>query len=244
MKSFIMPAVGAAAIAASLSAGAGAASAETAASERAPERTIVVNGLGESSAAPDMAIISIGVSAEGETAGAALREANARMKSTIDALKKDGIAPKDLQTSNLSLQARYDYEPRNSPPKLIGYTAENTLTVRLRNLDKAGAVLDRTVASGANRMNGFSFGFADQSALLAEARHAAVADARQKAELYAAAAGVKLGPVMRISEGGSYGPQPIAAERIVMSAAKADSVPIESGEQTLNATVTIVYAIN
>lgn len=225
-----------------------AAAATLAACSAAPEaraddptpRTIVVAGTGEAAAAPDLLTLSIGVETEADTAADALRRNNAQMQAAIDRLKKRGVAEKDMQTSNLSVNPRYDYEERRAP-RIIGYTASNMLNVRLRDLDKAGAVIDEVVADGANRLNGLSFGFSNDSALLAKAREAAVADAREKAETLARAAGVSLGPLLQIQEGRAEAPIVVSGARMAMAEAK--DVPIQAGETTVTATVTLVYEI-
>lgn len=205
-------------------------------------RTIIVAGNGEASAAPDMAILNLGVEAEGATAAEALRKNSAQMDATIKSLRDAGVDKKDIQTSNLNVGARYDYSRDTSPPRLIGYQATNTVSVKLRDLDKAGAIIDKAVGVGANRINALSFSFADPKPLMDKARKAAVADARDRAALYAEAAGVRLGPVMQISD--SYapvpGPLPVRAR---MEMAQSAAAPIEAGESTISANVTIIYAI-
>ncbi len=206
-------------------------------------RTIVVTGAGEAARAPDVAYLTLGVEADGATASEALRKNSAQMEATIKTLRDAGVDKKDIQTSNLSVGARYDYSREGQAPRLIGYQATNTVNVKLRNLEKAGGVIDKAVASGSNRLDSISFGFADTKPLLNEARKAAVADARERASLYAEAAGVKLGPVLQISDSFTQTPGPIPAiARIEMQAAS-KAVPIAAGEQSAGASVTIVYAI-
>lgn len=205
-------------------------------------RTIVVTGAGEATKAPDIAFLTLGVEADGATASEALRKNSARMDAAIKTLRDAGVDKDDIQTSNLSVGARYDYSREGQAPRLIGYQATNTVTVKLRNLKKAGEVIDKAVASGSNRLDSISFGFADPKPLLNEARKAAVADARERASLYAEAAGVSLGDVLQISDSLTHapGPVPVAARA---DFAKAEAVPIEAGEQTIGASVTIIYAI-
>lgn len=228
---------------AALTLAAGLAAAPALAHEAHPtDHTIVVTGTGEASAAPDIAFLSLGVEAEGATAAEALRKNSAQMDATIKSLRDAGVDKKDIQTSSLNVGAKYDYSRDNSPPRIVGYQATNTVSVKLRNLDKAGAVIDKAVGVGANRLDSISFGFADPKPLMDNARKSAVADARDRAGLYADAAGVKLGPVLQISD--SYmpgpGPMPVMAR---MEAADAKSVPIAIGESTMSANVTIIYAI-
>jgi len=205
-------------------------------------RTIVVSGNGEASAAPDMAFLNLGVDAEGATAAEALRKNSAQMEATIKSLRDAGVDKKDIQTSSLNVGAKYDYSRDNSPPRIVGYQATNTVSVKLRNLDKAGSVIDKAIGVGANRLDSISFGFADSKPLMNSARKAAVADARERAALYAEAAGVRLGPVLQISDSYSPTPGPIPVMARMM-ADEAKSVPISVGESSMSANVTIVFAI-
>lgn len=117
------------------------------------KRTLTVTGVGEATAAPDMAIVSIGVQTEGPNAAAALRGNSAKMRAAIDKLKELGVAERDIQTSGLNVNARYDYDDRQGVPRLIGFTASNTVSARLRDLDEAGNILDQVVQTGANTLN-------------------------------------------------------------------------------------------
>lgn len=206
-------------------------------------RTITVTGQGEASAAPDLAVMSIGVQTEGNTAAAALRQNSAQMSATIKKLKDLGVADKDIQTSGLSINPRYDYEKNRSNPRVIGFTASNRLTVKLRDLDEAGGVIDQAVQSGANTLGGISFTFSDPKPLYEKARKDAVARARAQAELLTEAAGVDLGQVLTIQDGyvSAPSPQPVRAR---MSMAEDSSVPIQAGESSITASVTIVYEID
>lgn len=206
------------------------------------DRTIVVTGTGEAGGAPDMAFLNLGVEADGTTAAEALRKNSAQMESTIKSLRDAGVDKKDIQTSSLNIGAKYDYSRDNSPPRIIGYQATNTVSVKLRNLDKAGSAIDKAIGVGANRLDSISFGFADPKPLMNSARKAAVADARDRAELYADAAGVKLGPVLQISDSYSQVPGPIPM-RARMEASDFKSVPISVGESNMSANVTIIFAI-
>ena len=206
-------------------------------------RTITVTGIGEVSAVPDMAILNIGVQSEATTAAAALRDNSARMAATINELKESGVAEKDIQTLGLSVNPRYSYERNRSKPDVIGFTASNSVRVKLRDLTKAGAVIDSAVQSGANSMNGLSFTFSNPKPLQAAARTDAVANARSNAQLLTSAAGVELGRVLIIQDGRAAAPRPNAV-RVSAALESADaSVPLQAGEATLSAAVTIVYEI-
>lgn len=209
-----------------------------------PLRTIVVSGVGEAARKPDMATLSIGVETEGATAAEALRRNSAQMDQTIKALRDAGVAEKDLQTAQISVGARYDYSQDGKPPRITGYQATNTLVAKMRDIAKAGAVIDKAVGVGANRLDSISFGFADPKPVLNDARRAAVADARDKARLFADAADVKLGRLMSISDSYSAAPGPFPVMARMEMAADAKAAPIAPGETTMSATVTLVYAID
>lgn len=210
----------------------------------APPRVIAVSGLGEVKTRPDMALISSGVVTEGVTAKDALAKNNAAMAAVIKALKDAGVAEDDIQTSNFSVSPKYPpYQPnQTTAPRIVGYTVSNQVTAAVKDLKKLGGILDTLVQSGSNQMNGISFDVNEPKPLLDEARKKAVADARAKAELYAAAAGVSLGKVILISESSAVmPPMPMFDKRAM--ATEAASVPIAAGQQTISANVSITYEI-
>ncbi len=210
-----------------------------------PLRTITVLGYGEIAAVPDRASVTIGVETEDETASGALRANTAQMRRLIAVLDTVGITARDRQTSNLTVQPRYRYEDRDGRNEtiLIGYSAANTLSLRIRDLASMGDVLDALVAAGGNRLNGISFEVSESEGLLDEARLAALVDARRKATLYAEGAGAALGNVVTISE---VGVAPPPASPIMMSAramSSDESVPIEAGERTMSVRITTVWQL-
>ena len=210
----------------------------------APPRLISVSGLGEVKTRPDMAVVSSGVVSEAPTAREALAKNNTAMSAVIAALKNAGVAEDDIQTSNFSVSPKYPpYQPnQTTAPRIVGYTVSNQVTASVKDLRKLGAILDMLVQSDSNQISGIAFDVNEPKALLDEARKKAVADARAKAELYAAAAGVTLGRVLQISEsGGVIPPQPVY--RMAMAAPAAESVPVAPGQQTLSANVSITYEI-
>lgn len=210
-----------------------------------PRPTISVTGEGRVTAQPDMATISLGVTTEGDTAKAALDANTAALAAVIARLKEAGTEDKDIQTSGLSLGPRYDYSRTDSSGQnqITGYLASNMVMVRVRDLAVLGTTLDGAVADGANTLNGLMFGLQEPDPKMDEARKDAVADARHKAELYAGAAGVKLGRVLSISEMAGYAPpMPMMAEAAGFKDARA-SVPVEAGELGVTASVTILYEI-
>lgn len=199
-----------------------------------------VTGEGQVQAAPDMATVTLGVTNDAESAKAALDANNAAVAAVFAQLAAAGIDARDIQTSGLTLGPRFDYPAGGGNPTPNGYTAANMVTVQVRMLDKVGGVLDAVVQQGANTLNGISFGIQDPVPTTDEARKAAVADAQRKAELYAAAAGVKLGKIRSISENGGMMPMPMAAA----SYEKAGAVPIAAGQMAVGASVSIVYELN
>jgi len=203
---------------------------------RAAEKLVTVTGEGTVAVAPDAAVIRIGVSSQDKTAREA-SEANAKqMTAVLAAIKDAGIADRDIQTSRLSLQPQYDAS-KSGTPRLTGFMATNQVTIKIRDIDRLPVVLDRAIGAGANEMSGIEFVVSEQSKLLDRARDDAIADARRKAELYAQAAGSKIGHVVAITEEGS------AAAPRPMQTMRASAVPIAPGEQTLRATVTVSYEL-
>jgi hypothetical protein len=219
---------------------AGQVAAGAALADKAPGR-ITVTGEGQVDAAPDIATITLGVQVRGDTAAAALAANSERLGAVLARLKAGGIADRDLQTSGLGLGPSFDYSREGQPPRIVGYEATNMLTVRVRDLTRLGAVLDQAVGDGANTLNGLAFGLAEPQAALDRARVAAVQDARRKAEMMAAAAGVSLGAVLEMSESTGGGPQPYF--RGAPMAMEAAAVPVAGGEVSLSVQVSITWEI-
>ena len=203
---------------------------------------ISVTGEGMVQGAPDMAILSIGVTTEAKSATEAMAANSKALTTVLEQLKAAGIEPRDLQTSNLSLNPNWTgYDAASGGrPTIAGYTATNQLTVRIRAIVTLGGVLDAAIADGANSLNGLSFSMSDPRPATDAARVMAVKDARDKATLLVQAAGATLGRIVSINEGGSYSPQPAPMFR---AASEAMAVPVESGEVSVNAAVTVVFEI-
>jgi uncharacterized protein len=204
---------------------------------------ITVTGEGSVSVVPDMATVTLGVTSEGATAAAAMAQNSAQLAAVIAQLKSAGIAEKDVQTSGLSLGPRWDNSASSvgKAPKIVGYVATNSVSVRVRALDHLGGVLDSVVKNGANTFSGVSFDIAARQPAEDAARKAAVVEALRKARLYADAAGVKLGAIQSISEDAGAGPRPVMVGAFAM--AKAASVPVAEGEMNITADVTVVINI-
>lgn len=210
-----------------------------------PSPRISVVGEGEVSVAPDMAILNLSVLREAETAREAVAASSEAMKQVLSALKAAGIAERDLQTSGLNIQPRYTQpgqQARPQAPKISGYAASNSLTVRVRDLSAVGAILDKVISLGVNQGGDISFVNDDPKPSLAEARKRAVTDAMERARTLAEAANVKLGRILSIEESPARsGPVPMGK---VMRAAAADSfVPVERGENSYGTSVNVVFEI-
>ena len=209
--------------------------------QRAPDRVLWLTGHGEVRAKPDMARITVGVMTEGPTAREALTANTRAMQKVMAAIKSAGIAEKDIQTSNFSVSARYGDETQGRQ-QVIGYTVSNNVDVAIRELPKLGAILDDVVSQGSNQIYGIAFDLAERQPLADEARKRAVADARRKADVYAGAAGVKLGRVMALTETGAPPPVPIVGR--AMMKAEAAPVPVAEGEQTVAVDVSVAWEID
>jgi len=215
----------------------------SAVAEERATATLTLQGRGSVTAVPDMARVTSGVVSEAPTAAEALSANSAALNAVFSALRSAGVEERDMQTSDFSVQPVYTgYDPDSKePPRIVAYRVSNAVTVRVRDLAGLGPLLDAMVAAGANAVNGISFLVSDADTRLDEARRAAVADALHKAELYTGAAGVKLGRVLTIAEGGATPPRPkYRMEAMAMADAP---TPIAAGEETLEVTVTIVWEL-
>ncbi|RUM95491.1 SIMPL domain-containing protein [Pseudaminobacter arsenicus] len=215
------------------------------AAEPLPPR-IVVTGEGEKAVAPDMALLSLSVMREAKTAREALSANNDAMAAVIAAMKAVGIEDRDLQTAGIQITPRYDYTQKpdgTQEGKLVAYQVTNMLSVRIRDLDKAGEILDKSVSLGVNQGGGISFTNDDPSAALTEARKLAVKDAVEKARILAEAAGVGLGKVIEISDQ-NFAPRPMPMMAKARSFEAADAaVPLQAGENTYSVQVNVTFQI-
>ncbi|VXC56156.1 SIMPL domain-containing protein [Sphingomonas sp. AX6] len=196
---------------------------------------------GRSTRVPDLATIRAGVVTQGTTAQAALSENAARMDRVIAALKRAGVADRDLQTATIQLNPQYRYG-ENVPPTITGYQATNTVSVRFRDVAKSGAILDALVREGANQIDGPNLGVEAMDAAMDEARTDAIRRARARAELYAKAAGLRVERILVIAEGATaLPPQPMP--QMMMRAEMAKDSQVLPGEQEINATVTVRFLL-
>lgn len=217
------------------------------ADESNPTPRIVVTGQGSVDIAPDMAVLTLTVTRQAETARAALDANSAAMTAVHKAMQKNGIENRDMQTSGFSIQPNYVYPaPKSSaerePPRIAGYTVRNSLTVRIRDIDAVGKILDQSVSLGVNDGGNISFTNADPTAAIAEARTRAVHDAIARADTLAAAAGVRKGSLLEISEQ-TYTPRPVPMVEMAMSRAADAAAPVAVGENTYRVSVNVTYAI-
>ncbi|WP_165790956.1 SIMPL domain-containing protein [Pleomorphomonas carboxyditropha] len=208
--------------------------------------TLTLTADGVVSAPPDTAIVSLGVVQEADTADAALTANNKAMEKTLAALKEAGVADRDIATSSFTIDPVISYPPQKSdgtqePPKITGYRVSNAVTVKLRDIAKAGGLLDKVIRVGANDVRGVSFTVDDQDSLMDEARVAAMKTLETRAELYARTGGFTLKRIVAVSEGSQdRPPMPMMMAKAVP---QAESVPIAAGEQDIRATVNVTWEI-
>jgi uncharacterized protein YggE len=206
--------------------------------------TLNLSAYGETRVAPDMATITFGVMTQAPTAAAAMAANRTRMNALAAALRAQGIADRDIQTSNLNLNAQYNYV-NNQPPKLTGYQAQNDVTVTARDITRLGATVDAVVAAGANQINGIGFGLQNPRAAEDQARQAAVQALTAKAALYAQATGLRVTRLVNLSEGGGYTPQPPRPMMMMRMQAEAAQAPtnVEPGELKVRIDVNGMYEL-
>jgi uncharacterized protein len=209
------------------------------ADDEVPKRAVTVSASGTVTVEPDQARVTSGVTADGATAREALSANTAAMQKVIAELKGAGIDAKDIQTASFRVEPRYTRPIEGQAPKIDGYSVTNEVQVLVRDLDKLGDILDRLVTAGANQTAGLNFEVSKAETLLDEARQQAVANALRRAKLYATAAGAEVGEVLTIVEGGREPPRPMVMTRAVSPQA----VPIERGTETLEANVTVTWAL-
>jgi uncharacterized protein len=203
------------------------------------QRVVSVSATGSVAAEPDLAYVTAGVVGEADTAREAIARNNAAMAKVLAGLKSAGVAAKDLQTTALNVEPRYTQAKDGRPATINGYRVANQVRLTVRDVKKLGDLLDQAITLGANQINRISFDVANAETIKDEARKQAMTNARRRAELYAAAAGVKLGPVLRISESVSEA----TAGFVGAPRAMAASVPVEAGTRVLEVEVHVTYAL-
>jgi len=218
-----------------------------------PTNTISVSGMGKVSAIPDLASVNIGVLSQGTTASDVKNKNNEAVNKVVAFIKAQGIADKDIKTADLSLQPQYDYSSGGSQPKITGYQQTQTVMVKVHNVNKDNAILDKildgAVNNGANQIYGVNFSVEDPSGLQNQAKKMAIDDAKSKAQELAKQAGLTLGKVVSISEAGGGYPGPIMYGS-PMSAGfggggdmKSVAPDIQGGSQEITETMNITYEV-
>jgi uncharacterized protein len=202
-----------------------------------PTGGITVSGTGKVEVVPDVAEFSLGVSSEGATAREALSANSEQMRRVIAAVRSAGVAKADVRTQDVSVSQSYSSDGTPN-----GYSAHNSVSVTIRNLAKAGSVLDAASNAGANDVYGPTLTRSDQDELQAKALRSAVDDARAKARVLADAGGVQLGSVTAIRESGDGSPMPYF-DTVLSASARSTKAPIEPGKQDVQATVQVTFAI-
>ncbi|WP_421790791.1 SIMPL domain-containing protein [Hyphobacterium sp.] len=200
-----------------------------------------LSATGEVQAAPDLAMVQSGVVSEGRTAAEALNANSRLMASVFSALDRAGIERQDVQTSNLQVNPVWSNYSSGESRRITGYQVTNMVTARVDDLDNLGGTIDALVSSGANNIQGVTFGLEDDSAARNEARRRAVAALRQTADLYATALGIELGGLIEFSESGGFSPQPRAM--LARTESFDASTPVAAGQLTVSVTINGVYAI-
>jgi hypothetical protein len=205
-------------------------------------RTISVTGTGRVTVTPDMATVVLGVIERADSAKVAQENAAQKMAAVVDSVKKNGVAEKDIQTVNVSLNPVYDYS--DNTQKLIAYEANQQIAIKVRTLADTGSIIDEAVQAGASYVGSITLSLDDTTGPVKEARSLAVNDAKAKADQLASAAGVRVVSVMTISENSTIPPVPVVYRDGggAMAAEKAIT-PIEAGTQEITVDVSVVYEI-
>jgi uncharacterized protein YggE len=209
------------------------------------DRTLTVQGQGKAFAVPDIAILSVEVSQDGVELDPVLTLVRKEMAKIQDVVKNQGIADKDVQTQFFQVRPKYEQDRRNNPRR-VGYVVSNRISVKVRDLKKVGKVLTAVLNAGATNVDGPNFELDNRQSAEREALAAATKDAKGKAEAVAEAAGVGLGEILSINPQNinwPVSPRPFFGRAMAMSAAVDAQEPIAAGEQTLNAEVSVTYAI-
>jgi uncharacterized protein YggE len=217
------------------------AAAQPAATESLSGTRLEIVATGEVTRVPDIVMINAGVTTQGQTASQAIQANATRIEAMRAALRRVGVADRDIQTSSVNLNAEYRHVA-DRPPLFTGYRANHMVSVRFRDAANAGRILDARAAAGATEINGPNFEVERPAAALDEARTRALADARARAQLYAGTLGMRVKRILAISEGGGIRPMPMGYARAEM-AQNAAATNIVLGEQTLAVTLTVGFEL-
>ncbi len=213
-----------------------------------PSPRISVSATGTSSIAPDMAILNLSVLRQAKTAREALNANTEAMAQVLKAMKDAGVEDRDLQTSNFNIAPQYKYsKPSKSgerqPPEIVGYNVNNSLTVRIRNLDELGTILDKSVSLGVNNGGNVQFTNSNSDAPVEEARKNAMQRAIAKAKTLTSEAGVALGKIVLISEQNRGRPRAKTFARAASLEVASDAVPVAAGENSYSVTVNVTWEL-
>ena len=212
-----------------------------------PETTLSLTATGEVMREPDIAFIMSGVTTEAKTAGEAMEQNRSRMNGVMEALKDAGIPERNIQTSNFSLQPRYEYEKqenRSNRRILVGYQVSNQVTAKVTDLDNLGATLDALVEAGGNTFSGLRFALDDDSEARNEARRLAMLEAMSRAEIYAETAGYEIGRLVTINEyENQNGPRPQMMMARSSDMAESAPTPISGGEVGYSVQVNVTFEL-
>lgn len=205
--------------------------------------TFSVSGEGKITMVPDIAIVTVGVTAQGSSVSRIQQELNTKMNGIIEAVKKTGVDQKDIKTSHYNISPTYDYSSGTN--RITGYQADSNLTIKVRKIDNANAVIDAATSNGANEVGGVTFDVDDKTKAENQARELAVNDAKSKADAAARAAGFKLGRVIHYSEGGGSAPRPVMYDAKMAIPEAGGGVPtqVEPGTSELTVNVTLSYEL-
>ncbi|MEG3146555.1 SIMPL domain-containing protein [Sphingomonas sp. RT2P30] len=209
-----------------------------------PDGTLLdITAEGKTTRVPDVATIRSGVVTQGATAAAALADNATRMMRVLAAIKRAGVQPRDVQTANVSLNPQYRYAD-GKPPEVTGYQASNTVSIRFRDIARAGAILDALVGEGANQIEGPNLSIDKPEAALDEARNDAVKQARARAELYARAAGLSVARIVSISEAGQNdGGSPPPRVFAMAARDKVATTEVAAGEADVTVTLSVRFLL-
>jgi len=206
------------------------------------QNQVTFSGEGKAVVKPDIALVSFGVKTEAVKSVDAVNQNNQKMNEVIKAVKEAGVEAKDIQTTSYNLYPVYDYTERGSIFK--GYSLEQNISVKIRNLDNVNDILDKATSSGANTVGQLSFTVDDMEKVKSEAREKAIAQAKQKAETLSRQSGLKLGKLISVSEGYSPYPQPLYGMGGASNAMEKSIAPdIQVGQSEVNITVSLTYQV-
>lgn len=203
--------------------------------------TFNVTGEGKVSVAPDIAVVSAGVSADGATVKVSQDQINSVINKVSDSVKKLGINAEDIQTTNYNINPKYNFT--GGGQRVTGYTASTTLTIKVRQLDKINQVIDAATGNGANQVSGVSFDVSDKTKSENEARSKAVADAKKKAEQAAKVAGFSLGRLINYQENMGNNPPVVLQRGGALTADAEKQTQVEPGSSEITVTVTLSYEV-